>query len=87
MAEVPPEAEDIKPIIRGKGGKQLAMQNKNILSAGEIKFDFRKTARHETTDSFTTAIWDEFGRFFVIYGTKNPMAFVQDKLRHSSVHS
>jgi len=33
ILEVPAEKDEIKLIIRGKGGKQLAMQNKNQLAA------------------------------------------------------
>jgi len=58
------------------------------LAAGEVKFDFRKTARHETSESLTTGVWDEFGRFFTIYGIKNPLSFgSSDKLRNIRIYS
>ena len=31
-------------------------------------YEFKKTARHDCVDSKTAGVWDEFGRYFVIYG-------------------
>lgn len=45
----------IEKIFRGKGGKQLAMQNKNTMTTNKIVYEFRKTARHEATDQLTVA--------------------------------
>ena len=48
------------------------MQNKNMLAATEAKWEFKKTARQETPDSYSCGIWDDFGRFFVLQGMKPP---------------
>lgn len=71
LAEQSVEADEIKPIIRGKGGKQLAMQTKNILKGDQVRYEFRKTARQESMEAKTVGIWDELGRFFAIYGVKS----------------
>ena len=71
--------EYIKPIIRGKGGKEIAMQTKNMLLAEEIKWEFRKTARQEQVDLLAQPIWDEVGRLFVLQGQRRPADFMFDK--------
>lgn len=38
------------------------------MEAKEEVFEFKKTARQESVDAKTVGIWDEFGRFFVVYG-------------------
>ena len=38
------------------------------MEAKEEVFEFKKTARQESADAKTVGIWDEFGRFFVVYG-------------------
>jgi hypothetical protein len=71
LAEQSAEADEIKPIIRGKGGKQLAMQTKNILKGDQVRYEFRKTARQESMEAKTVGVWDELGRFLAIYGVKS----------------
>ena len=38
------------------------------MQANEEVYEFKKTARHDTVDSRTNGLWDDFGRFFVVYG-------------------
>ena len=64
------KAKPIKQIIRGKGGKhsEVAFSKINQMEAKEDVYEFKKTARHDAADAKTVGIWDEFGRFFVVYG-------------------
>lgn len=41
----------------------------------EVKYEFRKTARHEIPDSKSETVWDHQGRFLSIYGVKKPGPF------------
>jgi len=61
---------------------RISKKNKlqtNLLSADEVKFEFRKTARHEVQDQKTEGQWDQFGRFFTIYGMRRPGPFDNEK--------
>lgn len=44
-------------------------------------FDFKKTARHEATDSKSKAVWDQYGRMFVIHGTKKQQGLYDKEKR------
>ena len=59
-----------------------------MLTAEEVKYEFRKTARYESIDQVTKPIWDEAGRLFVLQGEKKPSAFMWDKeARHIKIFS
>jgi len=62
------------------------MQKTNQLAAEEVKYEFRKTARHETTDGKTVALWDDSGRYFVVYGVKKAGPFDKEK-RNINIYS
>lgn len=55
------------------------MQNKNMLVAEEVKYEFRKTARQEANDALVKPFWDESGRLFVLQGARKPTDFFGDK--------
>ncbi len=55
------------------------MSNTNSMQASDVKYEFRKTARHEITDGKTEAEWDQFGRYMCIYGVKKPGPFDREK--------
>lgn len=68
------------------------MKKENILKGNLIRYEFRKTARQETNDRETVGVWDEFGRFFTIYGVKTssgPMMFGSsaDKVRSLRIYT
>lgn len=63
------------------------MKKENLLKGNQIKYEFRKTARQETSERETVGVWDEFGRFFTIYGVKpsGPMMFGSSAEKFRSV--
>ena len=75
-----------KPLIRGKGGKQLALSTSNQLQSEQARFEFRKTARQEAIDQKTAGVWDEFGRFLVVHGVKKPGPIDKER-RHIRIYS
>ena len=44
------------------------MHTGNIMGAVDVKYEFRKTARHENADLRSDTTWDHFGRYLCIYG-------------------
>ena len=57
----------------------------NKMAAEVIKYEFKKTARHEAVDSNPTGVWDKFGRFFVSYGRK--VGMFDKELRNIKIYS
>ena len=55
------------------------MSNTNSMQASDVKYEFRKTARHEITDGKTEAEWDQFGRYMCIFGVKKAGPFDREK--------
>lgn len=51
----------------------------NTMQAAEVKYEFRKTARHEVADGKSETEWDQMGRFLAIYGVKKPGPFDKEK--------
>lgn len=49
------------------------------MQATDIKFEFRKTARHEISDLKSDVAWDQMGRYVSIYGVKKPGPFDKEK--------
>lgn len=49
------------------------------MKADLVKYEFRKTARQESNESKNVGVWDEFGRFFAIYGAKSNMPLSSGK--------
>jgi hypothetical protein len=45
----------------------------------ELKYEFRKTARHEIADGKSETVWDSLGRYVCIYGVKKPGPFDKEK--------
>ena len=60
-----------------------------MLKGEQVKYEFRKTARQDTTESKTVGVWDEFGRFFTIYGVKGmmPSFGASDKFRNVRIYT
>lgn len=59
--------------------KGQALIKDKQLAAVDDTYEFRKTARHEITDRKWYAKWDNFGRYFVVYGRKTSMLDKQPK--------
>ena len=53
--------------------------NSNVMTTTEVKYEFRKTARHEISDSKSETTWDHLGRYITIYGVKRPGPFDKEK--------
>lgn len=51
----------------------------NTMGAIDVKYEFRKTARHEITDGKSETVWDPLGRYLCIYGVKKPGPFDKEK--------
>jgi len=49
------------------------------MGAADIKYEFRKTARHEISDFKSETVWDSLGRYLSIYGVKRPGPFDKEK--------
>jgi hypothetical protein len=49
------------------------------MGATDIKYEFRKTARHEIADGKSETVWDQLGRYLCIYGVKKPGLFDKEK--------
>jgi len=49
------------------------------MQSTDVKYEFRKTARHEITDGKAEAEWDHFGRYMCIFGVKKPGPFDREK--------
>lgn len=49
------------------------------MTTTEVKYEFRKTARHEISDSKSETTWDHLGRYICIYGVKRPGPFDKEK--------
>jgi len=59
-----------------------------MLTADEIKWEFRKTARQEQSDLMAIPIWDDVGRLFVLQGIRRPQDLLYDKsLRSIKIYS
>jgi len=55
------------------------MFNSNTMGILELKYEFRKTARHEISDGKSETVWDSLGRYLCIYGVKKPGPFDREK--------
>jgi len=49
------------------------------MQSTDVKYEFRKTARHEITDGKAEAEWHHFGRYMCIFGVKKPGPFNREK--------
>ena len=56
------------------------------MTAYEVSYEFKKTARHEAVDVVTRGVWDKFGRFFVVHGRKGAGLFDKE-LRNIKIYS
>ena len=59
----------------GKGKNQGA----NKLVSSEEKYEFKKTAKHDVTESRYDSAWDISGRYLAIYGVKRSLLDKSDK--------
>lgn len=55
------------------------MQKSNKLESAEERYEFKKTARHDITESKFDDSWDETGRYLAIFGTKRSPIDKSDK--------
>jgi hypothetical protein len=67
--------------VKGKKGTVNVLHTGNIMGAVDVKYEFRKTARHEISDARSETTWDPFGRYLCIYGAKPISSF--DKTKRS----
>ncbi len=59
----------------GKGKNQGV----NKLVSSEEKYEFKKTAKHDVTESRYDSVWDISGRYLAIYGVKRSLLDKSDK--------
>jgi len=55
------------------------IQYTNKLQSTEEKYEFKKTAKQEITETKFEEVWDQTGRYLAIYGTKRSPLDRQDK--------
>lgn len=65
--------------------KNQETKKTNKMAAEVVKYEFKKTARHEAVDSNPVGVWDKFGRFFVSYGRK--AGLFDKELRNIKIYS
>ena len=65
--------------MKGKKGQVNVLFKGNTMGEIDVKYEFRKTARHEIADSKSETVWDAQGRFLTIYGVKRPGPFDKEK--------
>lgn len=73
------EQDKIDRNAKDKKGKVNVLFNSNTMGANDIKYEFRKTARHEIADGKSETVWDQLGRYLCIYGVKKPGPFDKEK--------
>ena len=73
------EQDKIDKNAKDKKGKVNVLFNSNTMGANDIKYEFRKTARHEIADGKSETVWDQLGRYLCIYGVKKPGPFDKEK--------
>ena len=64
---------------KGKKGQVNILFKGNTMGEIDIKYEFRKTARHEIADAKSETVWDSQGRFLCIFGVKRPGPFDREK--------
>ena len=75
-----PEQQQLSTLAKlGKRNAPQVIAMANTMQATEEKFEFRKTARHEVSDTKSETEWDQMGRFLCIYGVKKPGLFDKEK--------
>lgn len=65
--------------VKGKKGTVNVLFSGNTMGETQIKYEFRKTARHEIADSKSDTQWDPLGRYLCIYGLRKPGPFDKEK--------
>jgi hypothetical protein len=57
----------------------ISQQKTNLLASEEVKYDFKKTAKQDVSESRHNAVWDPTGRYLAIYGVKRSHIDKQEK--------
>lgn len=56
--------------VKGQKGKVNVLFTGNTMGQIDVKYEFRKTARHEVPDAKCETVWDSLGRHLCLYGVK-----------------
>ena len=87
--------EEQEAVLAAQGPQQILgkrsyidkeTKKSNKMAAEEVRFEFKKTGRHEAHDQRPNGVWDRFGRFFVSHGVRGPGLFDKEK-RNIKIYS